>query len=106
GQELAWIDRLSDLPVDARALIQEELASREFMPEINRIRSVSSFTTPSDWTVATSRGEATFTLKGEEDIRRIVGGALLISDMHGVQFVIRDMQTLDKASRKFLDRFL
>ncbi|PUA20735.1 DUF1854 domain-containing protein [Glaciimonas sp. PCH181] len=106
GQELAWIDRLSELPDDTRAIVEEELARREFMPEISRILHVSSYTTPSNWTVATNRGEATFTLKGEEDIRRLAGASLLIADNHGVHFVIRDLHALDKVSRKILDRFL
>ena len=45
-------------------------------------------------------------LKGEEDIRRIGHATLLISDSHGIQFLVRDMQALDTASRKLLDRFL
>jgi uncharacterized ferredoxin-like protein len=45
-------------------------------------------------------------LKGEEDIRRIAHATLLIADSHGVQFLIRDTDALDKASRKLLDRFL
>ncbi|MGS0744166.1 cyanophycin metabolism-associated DUF1854 family protein [Glaciimonas sp. GG7] len=106
GQELVWIDHLADLPDAIRTMVEQELASREFMPEISRIVHVSSYTTPSKWTVATNRGEAIFTLKGEEDIRRLPGSALLIADNHGVHFVIRDLHTLDKASRKILDRFL
>jgi hypothetical protein len=31
---------------------------------------------------------------------------LLIADAHGVHFLIRDIQALDKISRKILDRFL
>lgn len=106
GHELAWIDRLGDLPVAARALLEEELKNREFLPEIKRIKDVSSFAVPSTWEVETDRGVATFVLKGEEDIRRVAQSTLLISDSHGVQFLIRDQQALDKASRKLLDRFL
>lgn len=106
GQELVWIDQLCDLPPQTRAMIEQELGNREFMPEIIRIWHVSSYSTPSNWTVTTNRGEAIFTLKGEEDIRRLAGNALLIADTHGVHFVIRDLRTLDKASRKILDRFL
>ncbi|KAF3996287.1 DUF1854 domain-containing protein [Glaciimonas immobilis] len=106
GQELVWIDHLSDLADDTRMLVEQELARREFIPEINQITRVSSYSTPSIWTVATNRGEASFTLKGEEDIRRLAGAALLIADNHGVHFVIRDLHNLDKASRKILDRFL
>ena len=45
GHELLWIDQLADLPADARALVEEELASREFMPEIRKLKSVSAFAT-------------------------------------------------------------
>jgi len=106
GHELAWINRLEDLPADTRALLQEELKSREFLPVINRIRAVSTFAVPSTWEVETDRGQTSFVLKGEEDIRRIAGSALIIADSHGVQYLIRDQGALDKGSRKLLDRFL
>lgn len=106
GHELAWIDRLSDLPVATRALLEDELKNREFLPEIKRIRQVSSFAVPSTWEVETDRGLTSFVLKGEEDIRRVAQSTLLIADSHGVQFLIRDQQALDKASKKILDRFL
>lgn len=107
GSELAWIARLTDLPDAPRQLIEEELASREFMPEIKRIRSVSSFATPSTWTVETDRGDTQFTLKGEDDIRRLnPPSTLMIADSHGIHYLIRDRRELDKTSRKFLDRFL
>ena len=106
GHELAWINRLDDLPADTRALLQDELKSREFLPVISRIRDVSTFAVPSTWEVETDRGVTSFVLKGEEDIRRIAGSALIIADSHGVQYLIRDQGALDKGSRKLLDRFL
>ena len=106
GHELAWIERIEALPPDTRALIEEELASREFVPEIRRLRHVSSFATPSTWNVDTDRGETSFVLRGEEDIRRLGATALLIADSHGIQFLIRDLTALDRHSRRLLDRFL
>ncbi len=106
GKEVAWIDALDDLPPASRALLVEELEGREFMPEISRVKSVSSFATPCTWIVATDRGDTQFVLKGEEDIRRIGAASLLIADSHGIQFLIRDMFTIDKHTRKILDRFL
>ena len=76
------------------------------MPEIRRIAGVSSFATPCTWTVDTDRGATDFTLKGEEDIRRIGEGTLLIADNHGVHYLIRDMWSMDRGSRRILDRFL
>jgi hypothetical protein len=106
GHELAWINQLSDLPKDIRALIAEELTQRDFMPEIQRIMYVSSFATPSTWQLMTNRGEATLTLKSEDHIRRLTQSSLLISDSHGIDFLIKEIDQLDKPSRKLLDRFL
>ena len=106
GHELAWIDRLSELPQPLRTLIESELASREFMPVIERIVDVTSYATPSTWQVITNRGESKLILKGEEDIRRLAAPALLIADSNGIQYLIRDRNTLDAHSRKILDRFL
>lgn len=106
GHELTWIEQLQDLPQETRALLQAELALRDFVPEITQLKSVSSFGTPSLWTVQTDRGGTTFVLRGEEDIRRLAGSALLIASGDGVQFSIADMRALDRASRRLLERFL
>ena len=106
GRELAWIDRLQDLPDEIRALLQDEMALRDFVPEITQLKSVSSFGTPSLWTVATDRGDTTFVLKGEEDIRRLKDRALLIASSEGLQYRVADMSKLDRASRSLLERFL
>lgn len=106
GRELVWIDSVDQLPPQAKALLQEELAVRDFAPTLLRLHGVSSFGVPSTWTISTDRGDTTFVLKAEEDIRRLEGGALLIASAHGVQFRIPDVKTLDRASRKLLERFL
>ncbi|MFU1915085.1 DUF1854 domain-containing protein [Bordetella avium] len=106
GRELLWLDDIEQAPAEARALIEAELAGREFMPEIRRIASVSTYATPSTWTVETDRGDTQFVLRGEEDIRRLMGQTLLISDSHGIHYLIRDQLALDRHSRKILDRFL
>lgn len=106
GHELVWIDRLDALPEPARTLIADELSRREFVPEIIRLVGVSTFSTPSTWTVETDRGATTFVLKAEEDIRRLSGPALLIASAHGIAFRIRDRFGLDRASRRLLERFL
>lgn len=106
GHERAWIDRLAELPVAQRALVEEELGSREFVPEIRALRDVSSFATPSTWQVDTDRGPCALVLKGEEDIRRLSQTMLMIADSNGIQYLIRDLGLLDRQSRRLLDRFL
>ena len=106
GHELGWISSMGDLPEDTRTLLESELTQREFMPEITRINQVSSFATPSKWQVSTNRGDTELLLKAEDHIRRLGHTSLLITDGHGVSFLIRDFDVLDKHSRKLLERFL
>ena len=106
GHELVWLDALDQATPSNQQLINEELASREFMPVLTGIENVSTFATPSTWTVKTNRGPTQFILRGEEDIRRLNKTMYLVSDTHGVQYLIQDIQALDKHSRRLLDRFL
>ncbi|MBB5204820.1 hypothetical protein HNQ51_002134 [Inhella inkyongensis] len=106
GHELAWVERLSALPAAPRELIESELRSREFHPELKRLVAVSTFSTPSQWTVETDRGPLQFVLKTEEDIRRLDEGRLLIATSHGLQLFIADRWALDRGSRRLLERFL
>ena len=106
GKEVAWIDDLDELPEGVRALVQEEIEGREFIPEILTIKDVSSFATPCTWYVKTDRGDTEFVLKVDEDIRRIGETSLLIADNHGINYLVRDMFRIDRHSRKILDRFL
>ncbi len=94
------------MPAAEYALLSEALEQREFMPVLRSLKSVSSFATPSTWVVETDRGPTSFVLKGEEDIRRLGPGLLIVNDAHGVQYLIRDLMEMDKHSRKLLDRFL
>lgn len=104
--EVAWIDKLTDLPGPIQSLIRDELQMREFMPQIQAILSVTSFSTPCTWHVKTDRGETRFVLRGDEDIRRVGLTTLMVTDSHGIQFLIRDKASLNKESRRILDRFL
>ncbi len=106
GHERVWLDSLDDLPEADKAAVTQALKQREFMPLIRKLVAVSAFATPSTWTVETDRGTTELVLKGEEDIRRLSANVLLVSDSHGVQFLIRDPAQMDKHSRKLLDRFL
>ena len=110
GHELAWIEVLDDMPEPLQTLLSEELASREFVPEILRLLAVSTYSTPSTWEVETDRGATRLVLKGEEDIRRLpVSGdraSLLITSGHGIVFLVRDLLAMDRHSKKLLERFL
>ena len=64
GRERLWIDDPAELPAEARALLAEELARREFAPVIERLIEVSTFSTPSTWSVRTDRGDVQLVVMG------------------------------------------
>jgi hypothetical protein len=99
-------DRVVTVPEPQRTSVELALQGREFLPEILCLLGVSSFATPSVWRVKTSRGDTELVLKGEEDIRRLTANTLIVSDAHGVQYLIRHLAGMDRHSRKLLDRFL
>ena len=106
GHELAWISSLSTLDPQQRSLLEEELNFHQFLPEIRRIRRAAAAGAPHVWRVETDRGDADLVLKGEDSLRRTGSGAMLVSDVHGVQYLIREWDALDSASRKVLDRYM
>ncbi len=106
GHEVGWVDRVADLPPALRDIVEADLRSREFVPEIERIASVSSFACPSTWQVHSFRSAAAPAEIGALALRGAPPIRLLLADANGIQFLVRDLSTLDKQSRKLLDRFL
>ncbi len=106
GHELAWLSDLASLSRADREILEQALNAREFTPDIRRPLEVSSFATPSTWTVETDRGPTSFVLKGIEDIRPLTPPRLMVTDSHGVNYLIQSLNDLDRHSRKLLDRFL
>jgi hypothetical protein len=94
------------LPSPLRQLLEEELGRRQFMPIIHRVLGISAPVEPSLWEVDTDRGRTTFLLSGEDDVHCLEDNRALITDAHGVRYLIPDTRALDTASRRLLERFL
>jgi hypothetical protein len=105
GHEIVCIDDLGETPAEARATLEEELSRREFVPLILRILSATT-EEPSQWKVQTDRGQSTFQINSEDDVRRLEPRQASIIDSHGVRYLIPDVKRLDAASRRILDHFL
>ena len=106
GKEIFWLSQWQDLPEALQPVLLEALQTRDFMPVILQIREVSTFSTPSTWSVLTDRGVTQLLLKAEEDIQRLPQGELFIHDGYGMTYRIRDSKKFDRSSRRLLDRFL
>jgi len=106
GRELVCIADLAGLPTDARTLLTEELARREFIPEIRRVLRVSSYLEPAEWEVETDRGRTSFVLKSEDDVRRLGPYRAMILDAQGIRYLVPDTRDLDAYGRRAVDRYL
>ena len=106
GQELLWLDNLDALPADLCGMLEEELGRRDFLPVLRRILRVSANVEPSEWEVETDRGRTTFLLNDEEDIYPLKGGRALITDSHGIRYLIDDLAAMDSESRRLLEGYL
>jgi hypothetical protein len=106
GRELVCIESLDDLAPATREVLEEELALREFVPVIRRVVRISGETSPSVWEVETDRGATTFTLDNEDDVRRLGGSRVMITDSRRLRYHVPDTRALDHASRRILERFL
>jgi hypothetical protein len=106
GRELIWLADLTALPASLIQQIEEELAKREFVPIILRILKVSAPVEPSEWEVETDRGRTSFVLNNEDDVHELDERRALITDAHGIRYLIPDIERLDANSRRLLERYL
>jgi hypothetical protein len=106
GRELLWLDDLDALPPTLARQIEDELAKREFVPIIRRIVKVSAPVEPSEWEVETDRGRTSFVLASEDDVHELDDRRALITDTHGIRYLISDIEQLDANSRRLLERYL
>jgi hypothetical protein len=106
GREILWIDDLHELPAPLARQVEEELARREFVPVIHRVLRVSAPVEPSEWDVETDRGRARFLLNSEDDVHALDEHRALITDAHGIRYLISDLTQLDAHSRRLLERYL
>jgi hypothetical protein len=106
GRELRCIGDPAALPDHLRGLVEDELARREFVPVIRRVRNVSSYLEPAEWEVDTDRGPTRFVLKTEDDVRRLGPYRALILDAQGIRYLVYDTRELDPYGRRAVERYL
>lgn len=103
GDELAWLDSLENLPEALQSSLVAELATREFLPLIERIEAISDDDPPA-WSVVTDRGRRRFILASIDDIDRLPDGSAFVVDATGVRYRIADVAALDPTSLRLLEK--
>jgi hypothetical protein len=106
GHELMTLPDLSCLNPMARDTLKADLVAREFVPEIQRIISTSNPNPPCRWTVETDRGQTSFQLESEDDIRKLGPNRVMIADSNGIRYTIRDVKSLDLPTQRIVQRLV
>jgi hypothetical protein len=107
GKEIGMIRRMSDIPAEAQALLNEELDRRYFTPEIIRITGMKEKFGYSYWDVDTTAGRVTFVLNNPfSNIRILEDNSVFINDIDGNCFKIPDVAKLDAQSLRRIEIYL
>lgn len=105
GKAVGMLKDLSELDRESRALAEELLRDRYVVPIIREIQGLRHEIGMWAWKVDTDRGERDFGMKSpRDDVRRLPGGRVRITDVHGNTYEIRDVAALDACSRALFGR--
>ncbi|MEG6613669.1 DUF1854 domain-containing protein [Pseudoclostridium thermosuccinogenes] len=105
AKEIGVIRCLDDFPENIAKLIEEQLDRRYFSPVIIKINNIKEEFGYYYWDVLTDVGTCRFTVRGGHNIVPIGedSGRILIIDVDGNRFEIKDYASLDKKSVKKLE---
>jgi hypothetical protein len=105
GHERACFDDPSALDAESREALLGALSRGTFLPVIRRILAVAPLDARWEWQVETDRGRVGFIVEQEEHIRALDDGRHLVTDSHGMRYLIETPEALDAPSRRLLARF-
>lgn len=106
GREIACVDHLDKLSLASQVVLRSELEKREFVPLLKRVIWVSGNSEPCEWKVETDRGQSSFILKDEKDVRRLGEHGVLVVDSFGIRYFIPDRNQLDAYSRRIVEWYV
>ena len=95
GHEIGIIPDPTRLPKPQREILEDELARRYFSPCILTVDSLVEKFGESHWQVVTDSGPRLFRVQSDHtQIREIAGGTLLISDVDGNRYLLKNRKRL------------
>jgi hypothetical protein len=105
-EELALVHQPSELDPKSRSALEISLAEAGFVMEIEALLSVEEEIEIRTFEVETRQGPRTFQTERDEWPRQLGNGGLLIRDVAGDLYAVRDPESLDAKSKKLLWVFL
>lgn len=105
GDERAFVPTTEQLDPTSRATVEASLARAGFVLDVTRIVSIEEDFELRLWVVETAQGERRFQTPLDSFPRELEADALVIEDVFGDLYRIREPQRLDPKSRKLLWAF-
>jgi hypothetical protein len=102
GKEQLLIEDLQIVASPARALIEDELAERNFLPRITGIEAIADEMELFHWKVITAAGPRSFLTRRSDHPRKLANGDVLIKDVSNDLYLIPNPKGLDPKSLKLL----
>ncbi len=107
NKEVGLIVDPADLSVENRRLVEEDLERRYLVPTVLRIVSAKERFGTVDWTMETDRGVCRFTTRNlRENVQRPAPGRIILSDVDGNRYDIRNLDRLNRESQELLFRHM
>ena len=105
-EEFALVREPGDLDRVSRAALDTSLVEAGFVLEIIGVEACEEEVEIRIWVVRTKQGKRSFQTRRDEWPRDVPGGGLLINDVSGDLFYVRDPDGLDSKSRALLWAFV
>jgi len=106
-KELLLLESLEHVDASSRAIIEQELARRYFLPRITRVLQTRVSFGNCYWKVETDRGPKHFLMKSPEtNTTWVTDDRCILRDTLGNCYEIPSLQALDSASRRRVEAVL
>jgi hypothetical protein len=98
-EEVALVRDLSELEPESRRVLESALLEAGFVLEVESVESIEDEIEIRTFRVRTRQGPRRFQTLRDEWPRPMPGGGILLRDVAGDLYLVRDPQALDRASR-------
>ena len=107
GREYAMILNLAEMPEEAQEIIRAELDRKYLCPTVTRIKSLKEKLGYSFWEVETDKGDMNFSMHDTyRNIAKVGGNRLVLTDVDGNRYEIKDYLALDRKSFRKIELYL
>lgn len=106
NEEFAFVASLDELDEGSRAALEQALVEAGFVLEVTRIADVDEEVEIRSWSVETRQGARSFQTRLDDWPTEVPGGGIVIRDVAGDLYHVRDPEAMDEGSRRWLWAFV